>query len=108
MVWHAPTHYEILGVTRVATKDEIRSAYIIKARAEHPDAGGEADMFARAAQAYKVLTNNDKRKEYDSWLNDNFKVCSSCHGRGVIFKQQSIKERTSVRCSKCRGGGVEL
>lgn len=100
------THYEILGVTRMASKDEIRTAYINKARAEHPDAGGEADIFVLAAQAYKILTNGIKRKEYDAWLQDNAVACAACKGKGVIYKQKSFKERTYARCAPCKGTGV--
>lgn len=99
------THYTILGVTRAATKGEIRTAYIIKARAEHPDVGGEAEQFTLAAEAYKVLTNGQRRKEYDAWLDAVGVVCPTCKGRGVLFKQQTFKERTNARCNTCKGGG---
>lgn len=100
------THYETLGVPRSATKDEIRSAYIVKARKEHPDAGGTSDSFNAVHKAYETLGRGDLRKQYDAWLDEHFTPCLHCSGRGVIIKTKSFKERTLRPCLDCRGSGV--
>lgn len=62
-------YYEVLGVERNASKQEIKSAYRKKAVAYHPDRNKgdkEAeDKFKEAAEAYSVLSDDDKRAHYD-------------------------------------------
>lgn len=57
--------YKILGVKRKATTEQIRAAYIARAKVLHPDAGGGEDQFKELQQAYDVLSNPDARKNYD-------------------------------------------
>ncbi len=60
--------YEVLGVTRTATEDEIRTAYRKLARTHHPDVSTEADAdkkFAEVQEAYEVLSDAEKRAAYD-------------------------------------------
>lgn len=100
------THYETLGVSRVATKDEIRSAYLRHARKEHPDAGGTSEQFTIIHTAYNCLGRNDLRKQYDAWLDDKYTLCTVCKGRGVILKTKSFKQRMMSPCLTCRGSGI--
>jgi hypothetical protein len=59
-------YYELLGVARDASPEEIRSAYRALAKAMHPDAGGTAGAFRLLREAYETLADPDQRAEYDS------------------------------------------
>ncbi|MCW5776685.1 MAG: DnaJ domain-containing protein [Phycisphaeraceae bacterium] len=61
-------YYEVLGVSRGASADEIRRAYRAKARQFHPDvnkAPDAAERFAELQQAYDVLSDDKRRGLYD-------------------------------------------
>ena len=58
--------YETLGVGRDANKQEVRDAYLSKAREFHPDKRPEClDYFTHVTKAYEVLHNDHKRAIYD-------------------------------------------
>lgn len=58
--------YEILGVSRDATEDELKKAYRRKARELHPDSGGgDEEAFKELTAAYEVLKNPQARANYD-------------------------------------------
>jgi len=60
-------YYEILGVDKTASPDEIKKAYRKKALEYHPDRGGDEVKFKEAAEAYETLSDNQKRNEYDTF-----------------------------------------
>jgi molecular chaperone DnaJ len=58
-------YYEILGVSKNSTQDDIKKAYRKLAMTHHPDKGGDPDLFKEIAEAYDVLSDNNKRHKYD-------------------------------------------
>ena len=67
-------HYEVLGVARDATPDEIKKAYRRLARELHPDVNPGADAserFKLVTHAYDVLSDADQRARYDLGGNDS-------------------------------------
>jgi len=60
-----PDYYELVGVKRDATLQEIRSCFRAKVLAEHPDKGGDPAKFQQINKAYSVLSDMEKRRRYD-------------------------------------------
>lgn len=64
-------YYEVLGVSKNATEQEIKSAFRKKAKEFHPDLNKDdpsaAEKFKEAQEAYSVLSDENKRKMYDQY-----------------------------------------
>ena len=63
-------YYEVLGVPKTASQDEIKSAFRKLAKKYHPDVSKEenaAEKFKEAQEAYAVLSDENKRKQYDQF-----------------------------------------
>ena len=58
-------YYQILGVSRSASSDEIRKAYHKLAHQYHPDKGGDEKKFKEINEAYQTLSSKEKRSQYD-------------------------------------------
>jgi len=67
-----PNYYEVLGIQEQATQEEIKKAYRKLAVEHHPDKGGDENRFKEIAQAYGVLGDEGKRKQYDQQKNNPF------------------------------------
>ena len=67
-------YYEILGINKNATADEIKKAYRQLARKYHPDnkETGNEEKFKEATEAYSVLSDENKRKTYDQFGHSAF------------------------------------
>jgi molecular chaperone DnaJ len=64
----AKNYYEILGVEKVSSDDEIKKAYRKLAHKYHPDKqGGDAEKFKEINEAYQVLSDKTKRGQYDQF-----------------------------------------
>lgn len=63
-------YYEVLGIKKNANKDEIKNAYKKLAMKHHPDKNQEnkeehADKFKQISEAYEILSDDNKRYNYD-------------------------------------------
>lgn len=88
-------YYEILGISKSASAAEIKKAYRKKALQYHPDKNpGDdkaEDMFKKAAEAYEVLSDADKKARYDQFGHAAFEGGGGFGGGGMnmddIFSQ---------------------
>lgn len=63
----AKNYYEVLGVDKKATKEDIKKAFRKLAQKHHPDKGGDESTFKQITEAYSTLADDRKRREYDSY-----------------------------------------
>lgn len=110
-------YYEILGVSRLATQQEIKKVYRQLARQHHPDVSDAPDAevrFKEINEAYEVLSDPEKRVTYDRFghagpgrvgfsfdfgFRDPFEIFEEVFGRGFGF-------RTSTRRGPRRGADL--
>lgn len=88
-------YYEILGISRGASASEIKKAYRKKAIKYHPDKNPDdkvaEDKFKEAAEAYEVISNPEKRSQYDQFGHEGMRGAAGGFGGGMsmddIFSQ---------------------
>lgn len=59
-------YYQTLGVDKTSSPDEIKKAYRKLASQHHPDKGGDTAMFQKIEEAYRILSDPQKKQEYDN------------------------------------------
>jgi molecular chaperone DnaJ len=60
-------YYELLGVSKSASQEEIKKAFHKLAHKYHPDKGGDEKKFKEINEAYQVLSDTQKRQQYDQF-----------------------------------------
>ena len=64
------SYYKLLGVPKTATEAEIKKAFRKESLKHHPDKGGDEEKFKQCNEAYGVLSDEQKRRRYDSGVDD--------------------------------------
>jgi molecular chaperone DnaJ len=87
-------YYEILGIEEKATQEEIKKVYRKLAVQHHPDKGGDENKFKEISEAYEILGDESKRKNYDAQRNNPYQgspfedLFSSMFNGGGPFQQR--------------------
>ncbi len=63
----AKDYYNVLGIDRKASQDDIKKAFRKLAQKHHPDKGGDETKFKEITEAYAVLGDDKRRREYDAY-----------------------------------------
>jgi len=65
-------YYDILGVSKNCSKEDLKKEYKKLAILHHPDKGGDSEKFKEIAQAYQVLNDDEQRAKYDQIGDEGF------------------------------------
>jgi len=114
-------YYEVLGVDRNASGDEIKRAYRKLAKQYHPDVNEDkdaaAEKFKEASEAYSVLSDEQKRRKYDAFGHAAFDQTAGggfggfedfMGGFGDIFESFFGGGRTARRNGPVRGADLRM
>jgi len=104
-------YYELLGVDKDSSIEEIKKKYRVLAKRHHPDLGGNTEMFERVTEAYETLIDPTTRKNYEIAHNfyraNNFDNDSIEHYKSSFhdFMQQNNynlteEERNKIKAEK--------
>lgn len=101
-------YYEILGVNKDASEDDIKRAYKKLALKTHPDKnGGDDTMFKKINIAYETLSNTDKRRQYDN--PHQMPHFGGFHGEGIfeqLFNNFNMNMNVNINRQKRRGNHI--
>jgi Ca-activated chloride channel family protein len=89
-----PDYYQILGVLRDASQEEVKRAYFEAAQRLHPDkniAPGETEIFLEVQQAYEVLSNPKRRSLYDATLPPELETNTSVTHEFIFSRPSLVK-----------------
>lgn len=102
--------YQVLKVNAKASKCEIRNSYLELAKSHHPDQSGDKEVFQSIKNAYEVLTDDEKRYEYDlekGYLNaadiDEMEMNLKIYGTRYVADEVKVKiEELGLQSGKKR------
>ena len=98
-------YFQILGVSPASEPDVISAAFRNLSRKAHPDAGGDTEEYTKLTEAYEVLKDEKRRRDYIRWLELTQTRCPNCKGLGIEWRQRGFSGGEQVKCAHCKGGG---
>lgn len=102
-------YYEILGISKGATAAEIKKAYRKKAVEFHPDKNpgdkSAEEKFKKAAEAYEILSDSDKKARYDQYGHAAFDGAGGFGGGGGMNMDDIFSQFGDIFGSAFGGGG---
>ena len=105
-------YYDVLGVSRTATADEIKRAYRRLASQHHPDKGGDTEKFQAVEQAYRILSDPGTKAEYDNPRPRFSQHRTAGHGPQFnfndIFQMFGAQFNSEVEQSQARSARAQL
>ena len=92
-------HYSVLGVEETATQEEIKKAYRKLAKENHPDKGGDEELFKQISGAYDIIGDENKRQQYDHQRKNPFAGMGGSHADSMsdLFNQAFGHQRQQQR-----------
>lgn len=96
-------YYKILGVDKNASKDEVKQAFRKLAHQYHPDKGGDEKKFKEINEAYSILSDDNKRQQYDQFGSDFSSFAGGFGGQGGGMSWEDI-----FRNYQSQGQGIEF
>lgn len=96
--------YEVLGVVSTATSNEIRTAYrklVLKVHPDHSDDPNSPALFMEITQAYEILSDTKRRRDYDEAVRLRSQVRNDIQARkaGMYTQQAESRPKTNLRSS---------
>lgn len=117
-------YYELLGVNKNASQEEIKKKYRELVKKHHPDVGGDTELFKKINEAYEILKDPVKRQQYDNPVQHQFNsfdfsnspfddidlVFSTIFGqKRQNFKNKDIRIKVDIDLEDCvRGKNLEI
>src|SRR5438874_848077 len=103
----AESPYDVLGVAKTASEDDIRRAYRKLARKHHPDVNAgdrkAEEQFKRVSAAYEVLSDATKRKAYDEFGEASFQSGFDPDKAREYARWQNTRQERSTRFGEQQG-----
>ena len=101
--------YEILKVAYNATDEAVREAYLLAAKENHPDKGGDPDKMARITEAWAHIGTPKARRATlarMTLLGTLPSFCGRCGGAGTVRAGKGFTGGGVAVCPKCKGRGI--
>jgi len=100
----AKDYYKILGVAKNASAEDIKKAYRVLALKYHPDRGGDSEKFKEVNEAYQVLSNPQKRAQFDQFGTTSDQFGAGNAGGGGYYSNFNFEDIFSGGA----GGGFDF